>query len=87
MEKYKEIIDKISLLKVSLESVEEMDDYDILTIHGGLNGSGDFHYYLTQILAIVLQFESELNVNDIWLIDWINDCPDDVWTLRIGVRK
>lgn len=84
MKNYKEIIDKLFLTKVSLKSVEEKDDYDILTIYGGFNGNGNFDCYLDQVKDIVdeLQFEG-----DVWLIDWINDCPDDVWTLRIGVRK
>lgn len=87
MRNYKEIIDKLKLTKVSLASVEEKDDYDILTLHGGLNGSGDFYRYLEQVIAIVSKLELEFNTMwDIWLIDWINDCPDDRWVLRIGIR-
>lgn len=87
MRNYKEIIEKLQLNKISLASVEEKEDYDILTFFGGLNGNGCFYYYLEQVSAIISNLGYTLSVTrDTWLIDWINDCPDDRWVLRIGVR-
>lgn len=88
MRNYKEIIEKLQLNKISLASVEEKEDYDILTFFGGLNGRGFFYYYLEQVLTIIDKIGYTFSVvPDIWLIDWVNDCPDDRWVLRIGVRK
>ena len=89
MRNYNKIIDSLNLTKISLHSVEEKDDYDILTIYGGLNGKGDFLSYMSQVATIVWNLENLdlVKVRDIWLIDWINDCPDDIWTLRIGIRN
>ena len=86
MRNYKEIIDKLELTKVSLVSVEEKDGYDILTIRGGLNGRGDFYRYIEQVTALIGELEFNTMWN-IWLIDWINDCLDDLWTLRIGIAN
>lgn len=49
MRDYNKIIDSLKPAGVSLHSVEEKDDYDILTFYGGLNGRGDFYRYLTRI--------------------------------------
>lgn len=89
MKNYEDIINGLSLKGVSLYSVDEEKDYDILTLYGGLNGKGDFLSYMSQVTTIVWTLENEdlVKVKDIWLIDWINDCPDDVWTLRIGIRN
>lgn len=89
MRNYKELIDKLNLTKVTLTSVEEKDGYDILTLDGGLNGKGNFLKYIGQVVSIIWNLERQglSEIKDIWLIDWINDCPDDVWTLRIGIRN
>lgn len=89
MKNYNKVIDSLNLTGVSLNSVEKKDDYDILTLYGGLNGKGDFLNYMRQVITIIHNLESQglSKVKDIWLIDWINDCPDDVWTLRIGIRN
>ena len=47
-------------------------------IHGGENGPGnwvDYSKYLNDLF---------ISVPESWIIDLINDCPDDVWTLRLG---
>lgn len=88
MRNYNKVIDSLKPAGVALHSVEEKDDYDILTFYGGLNGRGDFYRYLEQVMGIVSRLELEFNVMwDIWLINWINDCLDDVWTLKIGIRN
>lgn len=66
---------------IEILEIKPMDNYYIVTIYGGDNGYGRLSNYLTDIKLIVDQFE------DVWLIDWINDALDDVWTLRIGIQN
>ena len=79
-EKYLNKIKALELEKVDPREYEDKGDHAIITIDGGFNGSGDWPLYLLQITRIV----QELNA---WVIELINDCLDDVWTLRIGVDK
>jgi hypothetical protein len=65
---------------ISIHEISKQGTHYIVTLYGGLNGRGDFFDYLSDVQHIVLQLDN------VWLIDWINDCLDDVWTLRIGVR-
>lgn len=82
---YKEIVEAFS--HYELKSVENKEDHDVLTIYGGLNGNGRFNEYLNEVSGIVFQLvdKFDLKMDDVWLIDWINDCLDDVFVLRIGV--
>lgn len=83
MEDYKEIIDALELERISVSSVEYNKDYSIISIHGGLNGRGDILYYLDQVERIVCELQG--HCKDVWLVGWLNDCPDDVWYLKLGV--
>ena len=84
MKNYKEIISKLELQEVEFSSiVEEKEDYDVIAIHGGLNGRGDILYYLDQVERIVRELQGYCK--NVWLVSWINDCPDDVWYLKLGV--
>lgn len=71
----------ISSCKTSMRcsAVEINKDHLIVTINGGNNGYSDFNQYLTDIKTIINYFDK------VWLIDWVNDCLDDVWVLRIGI--
>lgn len=82
---YKEIVEALS--HYELKSVENKEDHDVLTIYGGLNGNGRFNEYLNEVSSIVFQLvdKFDLKMDDVWLVDWINDCLDDVFVLRIGV--
>lgn len=60
-------------------AVEVNKDHVVVTINGGNNGYSDFNQYLTDIKTIISYFDK------VWLIDWVNDCLDDVWVLRIGI--
>lgn len=66
---------------ISCEEIEPQDNYFIVKLYGGDNGWGRLTNYISDIKLIVDQFE------DVWLIDWINDAPDDVWVLRIGIQN
>lgn len=81
----KNFIESIGLEKIKVNSVEKIEDYEVITIEGGLNGVGTLDYYLEQVKLI----EEELtgSCSEKWLISWINDCLDDVWTLKLGVRQ
>lgn len=77
---YFDKIKSLDLEKVIPSRYEDKGDHVIITIYGGFNGKNDWPLYLLQITRIVQTL-------DAWVIDLINDCPDDVWTLRIGVDK
>lgn len=77
---YFDKIKSLNLEKVTPSKCEDKGDHVIITIYGGFNGRGDWSLYLLQITRIIQAL-------DAWVIDLINDCPDDVWTLRIGVDK
>lgn len=82
---YKKIINALDLDRVSLMGVENKKEYDIVTIKGGLNGGGDIFYYLTQIDKIVCELSADKR--EVWLIKWENDCADDIWYLKLGVKE
>lgn len=63
------------------EEIKNRDNYFIVKFYGGDNGFGRLTDYLSDIKLIVDQFEE-----DVWLIDWTNDTPDDFWILRIGIQ-
>lgn len=79
-EKYLNKIRALELEKVTPSKCEDKGNHVIITIYGGFNGRGDWSLYLLQITRIIQAL-------DAWVIDLINDCLDDVWTLRIGVDK
>lgn len=53
----------------------------IAIIRGGLNGSGDWKDYLTDMITIIKK------INGSYIIDLDVDVPDDVWTLKLGFYK
>lgn len=58
----------------------------IAVLHGGDNGSLDRQKWL-RYLESVKKFIAQMfkhGCGDVWLVDFINDCVDDVFTLRIG---
>ena len=60
------------------KSESESGPYYIAYLHGGENGPGswvEYCEYLTDLFT---------SVPGSWVIDLINDCADDVWTLRLG---
>lgn len=77
---YFDKIKSLNLEKVTPSKYEDKGDHVIITIYGGFDGNGDWTTYLNQITTIIQTL-------DAWVIDLTNDCPDDVWTLRIGIDK
>lgn len=83
MKDYKEIIDILGLEHISVSSIEYKEDYSIISIHGGLNGCGDILFYLGQVGSIICMLQKYCK--NVWLINWTNDCSDDIWYLKLGV--
>ena len=77
----KEKINNLELSRITVDNIEDRSDYELVTILGGFNGSSMWNVYLEQIKEIMNLFK------DCWLIDLTNDCLDDLWKLRIGIRK
>ena len=81
---------------LSLGSLHMCEDgHLIATIYGGANGGGfcgiesNWPYYMSLVrkfLGKLLNYNDGNMFKDVWLIDWDNDCCDDVWTLRLGLE-
>ena len=84
------------LESLSLGSLHVCEDgHLIATIYGGANGGGfrgiesNWPFYLSLVRKFVdkiLDYDNGNMFKDVWLIDWDNDCCDDVWTLRLGLE-
>lgn len=57
--------------------------YCIARIYGGLNGTGKWEEYLEDINKLLKDIKKTYHT---WVLQILNDCLDDVWTLEIGVR-
>ena len=80
-----------SLTNIELKLVQHcVDDslnsgqYYTINLVGGLNGNGKFSDYLKAVESLIVELEKKFS--SVWLCSWQNDCPDDVWSLTIGVR-
>ena len=41
---------------------------------------------MRKFLGKLLDYDFGHFFKDVWMIDWDNDCCDDVWTLRLGIE-
>lgn len=58
----------------------------IVGLHGGKNGNGDWNDYLFHLNKLFdREYYEKQNIENIWLIQLINDCPDDVHDVYIGL--
>lgn len=66
--------------------VEDETDPSIfyVTISGGMNGNGKWSNYLTILHDLFIKLESVFE--DAWVIEVWNDCLDDVFYVRVGIR-
>ena len=64
--------------------IDGSDKYYVVCIHGGKNGSGNWPNYFDDMEYLFSELFS--NKGDCWLIDLVNDVPDDVWTMRFGFK-
>lgn len=58
-------------------------DYVVAGFYGGLNGNGKWTNYIRDISELITILSSDYNC---WLISLENDCLDDVFTLKLGVK-
>ena len=76
------IVDKIPVYKGNrppvVANVFNAGDHYVAYIYGGENGSGNWKDYSEFLTALFANLDERS-----LLIDLTNDCPDDVWTLRI----
>ena len=64
------------------------DEYGtiIAYLYGGLNGGGDWKDYLNGLITVLEGIEELPEVDLAYLVDMVNDCPDDVFYTRIAIR-
>ena len=84
------------LESLSLSCLNLCDDGHLVAeFSGGANGGGfrgedcNWKFYLSLIrkfLGKLLDYDRGDFFNDVWLIDWSNDCCDDCWTLTLGLE-
>jgi hypothetical protein len=79
-----EVFTKYNIKKIKLNYIttEEEDGhvYYIVRLLGGENGHGRFSNYLEDVKHIIDAFDHA------WLINWTNDCLDDLWKLEFGIK-
>lgn len=63
---------------ISFDKIQVKSDHILIHINGGANGPGRWQDYLGQIDTIVRTYKGS------YVVDIINDCPDDLWCLRLG---
>jgi hypothetical protein len=87
----KTIIDSIPVHKEKFQTVinylakVDTDTHYIVSLYMGENGSGKWENYFAEMLGFVKNMKSK--GYNIWLIDWKNDCLDDVSTVCFGLRE
>ena len=88
---YKYVKDQVKWTNLSLENMRKVrSPFDssafhyVIHLYGGNNGQADWPSYLKDISFVVEQLDKEYAV---WLIELINDCPDDVFDVYIGLEN
>lgn len=65
------------------------DDYKevfyVVQMYMGENGCGKWENYFSEMLGFVNNMKGK--GYDIWMINWINDCLDDVSTIQFAFRN
>lgn len=64
--------------------IEDRDDYVVVEFYGGLNGMGSWTNYLPAITELVTILNLKYKC---WLVDLHNDCLDDVFYLKLGIKQ
>lgn len=68
----------------SNEKGDGYPEYVVAEFYGGLNGSGQWTNYLKAISELFNIISWDYRV---WLVDLSNDCLDDVFYLKVGIRR
>ena len=64
---------------------EYTDKFYVIQMYMGENGNGKWENYFSEMMGFVKNMKK--NGYDIWMADWVNDCSDDVSTIRFGFKK
>lgn len=80
--KYKE--DERIKASVLDDSFKNESDYSTFDLCGGLNGSGNWSDYFKALSEICDDLLNEFT--DVWVINVVNDCADDIFYCTIGIR-
>lgn len=59
------------------------DDYVVAEFYGGLNGCGKWTNYIRAISELITILSSNYHC---WLVNLENDCLDDVFYLKLGLK-
>ena len=75
-----------TVIKTGLFKKEYHHHY-IVELYGGDNGSGDWKKYFGILEKIFDKSKyQQTQIENIWLIELVNDCLDDVHTAYVGIR-
>lgn len=79
--------DKSKIGVLTGKGFTEVDEYGtkVLCITGGLNGCGEWKNYFIDLAKVFARLEDE--GYHVWTIKLENDCLDDVFTLKTGIRR
>ena len=73
----------------SLEKVyfvpNDVHPHYLISLNAGRNGDGKWVDYLTNLRDMFAQLGQIFE--NIWLVNWQNDCPDDVSTILVGAKR
>lgn len=73
--------------EVSIYNPDPHSDYDrnyySVTVYGGLNGTGIWSSYFKSLSDLMLRLEAKFE--DVWVIEFITDCTDDAFGVKIGI--
>ncbi len=73
--------DKLGMFDVV--EFKKRDKYVVIRILGGLNGPGEWTNYMASITKLINKITEEYKRT--WVVQLVNDCIDDVFTLDIGI--
>lgn len=74
---------KYSKLRL-VSTTTDSEGYERITVHGGLNGPGNWRDYISDILDLIDNLQ-EIYEN-VSIIDFICDSLDDVFTVEFAVK-
>lgn len=86
----KEVINEVNNEKVNLSPnytgiLENKGSHVIAEISGGLNGNGKWEDYF-EVLSKFCKVAREKYGRKIWLIELNNDCLDDIFYAKLGIK-
>ena len=80
---------KLGRVTKVVTKLEETKEHFSIRLSGGKNGSGEWNKYLVDLLSFINRLTDKDigGFKKVWLISLMNDCPDDVFDVYIGVRQ